>query len=526
MLCLSSFSPHLLFFQSYESIFENDYEIEEFDIWYDFKSDDDVQKIKRIFQSKGANAKKLFWANWSQHALLAGEVVELLNLLPNLEFVKFSSWNKDLTGETASESLELTNLWCIEIEECKNFIFDFLSTALGENKIKCLKVNNVREADAKFNAFIKRHPSIKRLNFSGTDYSTLDSLKDLKLERLRCVLYERSGETDNQRAYLKELIKSQPELTSLDLLNDMDYSFSFVDDDILTEISALSKLENLLINVDGISADGVKSLSSLSSLKNLEFKTNKEAALAVFQEFSTLKIPALESLVLKLWTFEISTETYTAIGANFENLKSLKITLGTRHKINFFAKAFSNLEDLSIKFGEANHPVEFSQAYDSNDIVKQSKLKKLHLTFHGSELIDAGSFFKFLEIFENLESLEMDSKFPFTGNFVNQLAEKLNTIKVLKLRAFGIINNEAFPPETTDAFKNLAAKLKYANLTFSNIQHVDFGQGPPDGEEGESSSFTFEPLVTALKGVYTAKETAFANIRIHNNLVLTAGTEE
>lgn len=516
----------LIYFQAFETIFESNNEIEEFDIWLEIENDDDLQKLKRLFTEKGANVKKLIWSNWSKYALSSADLVAMINCLPNLKFVQFSSWHTELTGEAAVGSLDLSNLCCVEINECGNFIFDFLSAALPDNKLKCLKIKGVSEADAKFSTFVKKHPTLKKLDICGSDYNTLDGFNDLKLERLRCVLYENKDDTDSQRAFLTGLIKSQPELKSLDLLNDMDYSFCFVDDSIFAEICTLSQLETLLINVDGISVDGVKSISNLKSLKSVEFKTNRDRALPVFQEFSSLKNTSLESLVLRLWSFDIPAETYTALGVNYENLKSLRITLGTRHKISFFVGAFPNLESLCVKFGESNNPVEFSNVFNGDEDVKNSNLKKLRLDFWGSELIEADKFFKFLDIFENLEYLEVKTKFPFCADFVNQLAEKLNNIKVLKLVQFAISNNESFGTEICDAFKQLRTKLRHANLTFLNLQQHDFGQVLAEGEQGVSREFTFDPFVEAMKGVYTAKEYGFANIRIHNNLILTAGDEE
>lgn len=511
---------------SFESIFESNNDIEEFDIWMEIENEDDLQKLKRLFNDKGANVKKLIWANWSKYALSTSDLSTMINCLPQLKSIQFSSWNTEFTGEATVGSLELTNLCCVDINECGNFIFDFLSAALPDNKLKSLKVKGVSEVDAKFSSLIKKQQNLKILEISNGDFNSVDALKDLKLERLRCILIERKDETDSQREFLTKLIKSQTELKSLDLLNDMDYSFSFVDDSIFAEICALSQLESLLINVDEISVDGIKSISNLTSLKNVEFKTNRDRSLPVFQEFSSLKNTSLENLVLRLWSFDIPAETYTALGTNYENLKSLRITLGTRHKISFFVGAFPNLESLSIKFGEANNPLEFSNVFNGDEDVKNSNLKKLSLNFWGSEKVNSEKFFKFLEIFENLESLEINSKFPFCAEFVNQLAEKLNSIKVLKLVSFAISNDETFGAEIYDAFKQLRSKLRYANLTFLNLQQHDFGQELGEGEQGVSHAFTFDPFVEALKGVYTAKEYGFANIRIHNNLVLTAGDEE
>jgi hypothetical protein len=465
--------------------------------------------------------KNLTWCNWSQHELTAAQVGDLLGNFKNLKTLKLSSWNKAFTGDVAA--LNLPSIESLEVSECSNFIFDFLSAALPENVIKCVKVDRVSEVDEKFVAFAKKQSSITKLDLQG-DFQTADVITGLKLEALRVILYEKE-DTDSQKKFLQTLIKSQPNLTDLDLLNDSDYSFCFVDDAIFTDIASLSKLKNLAIAVDGLTASGIKAISNLSSLKNLQLKTNREESLALFKEFAAVKNSSLESLVLRLWSFEIPAETYQAIGANCTNLKSLRITLGTWHKIEFFAKAFPNLEELNVRFGEANNKVEFSQAFDGSESITQSKMKKLRLQFWGGEAVDTEKFFKFLGVYTNLQRLDIRTKFPFCASFINELAGKLGTIKSIKLSSFEVRNNETFPADTIDALKALREKVNYASLSLANIQHVDFGGGLPETVDGESREFTFQPLIDALKGVFAPKESSMANIRIHNNLVLIAGKE-
>lgn len=509
--------------QALESILDTTKTLEEFDIWLEIKSENEVQRLKQLYQAQGKNVQKLFWCNWSQHEVSAAEIVEMLNCFPNLKFLKLSSWDKEFTGEAGK--LELPNIKCIEVSECQSFVLEFLANALPENVIKCVKIDRVSEADDKFCALIKKQASIKRLNIHG-DFKTVEPLTELKLERLRCLLPHNEEKSDEQRTFLQTLIKSQPDLINLDLLNESDYAFSFVDDGMFADISALSKLENLAIGIDGMSASGIKAITNLSALKDLQLKTNKESSLVIFKELSGLKNATLEHLILHLWSFDIPAETYEAMGANFENLKSLKITLGTRHKISFFAKAFPNLENLRIKFGEANNRVEFDQIYDGSENITQSKLKKLCLRMWGAETIDTESFFKFLGVFTSLEKLQINTKFPFTAEFINQLAEKLNSIKNIKLSTFEIRNSETFPTETIDALKLLRTKVNFASLSLSNIQNVDFGNGHSPDADGEFHDFTFQPLVDALKGVYSQKSSSMANIRIHNNLELIAGKDE
>ncbi|KAG5676189.1 hypothetical protein PVAND_006038 [Polypedilum vanderplanki] len=508
---------------SLESALDTTHEIEEFDIWLEIKSDNEVQRLKNLFEKLGGNVKKLSWCNWNhEHVLPANAVAELLNNFKSLKSLSLSSWNKPFSGDAGT--LNLPNIEAIEVSECGNFVFDFLSAALPENVIKCVKVSQVSEPDEKFTSFVKKQSSIVSLNLRG-DFNIADAITGLKLECLRVIIYEKEGETDNQKKFLQTLIKSQQNLKNLDLINDSDYSFCFVDDELFADITSLSKLESLAITIDGLTPSGIKGISNLSALKNLQLKTNRESSLPLFKEFAEIKNSSLENLILNLWSFEIPAETYTAIGQNCENLKSLKITLGTWHKISFFAKAFPQLEELNVRFGEANNRVEFGQVYDASETITQSKMKRLRLQFWGSETIDTESFLKFLGVFTNLEKLDIHTKFPFCATFINQITEKLGTIKNIKLSSFEVRNNETFPAETINALKALREKVNFVSLSLSNIQHVDFGQGLPENVDGESRQFTFKPLIDGLEGVYEAKDSSLANIRIHNNLELIAGKD-
>lgn len=482
----------------------------------------ELNRVRRIFEVYGQNAKKLFWCNWTQFEAPAAQIAELLNLLPNLEKLEFSSWNKPFSGEVPEDSLNLPNLKEVEVAECDNFILKFLATALPDNTIETLKETRVRDGDTNFAALIAKQKSIKNLDIAGLDFATFAPLQELQLEKLRAVIYKSEEKHAEQVQFLKSLVSSQTSLTSLDLLDDSAYSHTFVDDAMFAEIVKLNNLETLIISVDGISSiNGFENLK----LKNLHLKTNRDKSVAIFKELAAIGNDTIEKLTLDLWTFEIPTETYEAFGSNWSNLKSLRITLGTKHKINFFAKALPNLEELIVKFGEANNTVEFQRAYEGGSGVVNENLKKLKLNFWGVELIDIASFFEMLQIFPNLESLNVTSKFPFCADFFSQLGENLNNIKVLKLTMIEIKNNETFAAPTIDSLKDLAGKLQFTGLRFRNVQHVDFGGGVGTGNEAVDNNFSYKPLIDALEGVFKADESSIANIRVMNDLYLTAGSE-
>lgn len=497
-------------------------ECEELDILLEL-NETEILRIQKIYEVYGKNAKKLTWCNWTQFEVTASTIVDLLNLLPNLESIQFSSWSLKFAGDAPENGINLPKLKTIEISECGEFVLEFLATSLPDNTIETLKESRVRDGDANFSALIAKQKSIKNLDISGVDFKTFEPLQELKLDTLRAVIYKSDEKEAEQTEFLKNLISSQSSLTSLDLLDDSAYSHSFVDDAIFAEICKLSNLETLIISVDGISQ--ISGFEALTKLKDLHLKTNRDKSVTIFRELSALNNDSIERLTLNLWTFEIPTETYEAFGENYKSLKSVKITLGTKHKINFFAKALPNVEELSIKFGEANNPVEFSQIFENSSGIVQNKLKSLDLNLWGNEMIDSANFFDMLNMFKNLETLKVSSKFPFCGNFFNQLAEKKNNIKVIELSLIEIKNNENFPESTTSSLKSLAASVKFVKLTFRNVQHVDFGGGVGDGNEVEDRSFSYQPLIDSLEGVFKACESSMANIRVMNDLVLTAGSE-
>lgn len=497
-------------------------ECDELDILLEL-SDKEVPRVRRIFEVYGKTATKLKWCNWTQFEVSASLIVELLNLLPNLEYLQFTSWNKTFVGDAPENGVNLPNLKIVEITECGNFILQFLATTLPDNTVESFKEERVQDCDANFSAFIAKQQAIKSLDISGMNFKTFEPLQSLQLKKFRAVIHKSEENHATQVEFLKSVLASQSSLTSLDLLDDSAYSHSFVNDAIFAEISKLVNLETLIISVDGISQ--ISGFEALTKLKNVHLKTNRDSALGVLKELAAIGHDSIERLTLNLWTFEIPAETYEAFGANFKNLKSLKITLGTRHKVNFFARALPNVEELSIKFGEANHPVEFQEAFESGTGIVNSSLKSLDLNFWGSEMIDSTGFFEMLSMFPNVEKVKISSKFPFCGDFFSQLAEKLNSIKVLKLSQVEIRNNETFPAATSDSLKTLAGKLKFTKLTFRNVQHVDFGGGVGDGNDGEDRNFSYQPLIDSLAGVFKACESSMANIRVMNDLVLLAGSE-
>lgn len=506
-------------------------------VYLEFKSVDDVTLLKDIYRKHGPTVKKLEWTNWSEFAFNEQDFVELLNLMPNLEELKLSSWRVKFLGQEGMRNgLNLPKLKKLEVSDCDDFIIDILSKNLPENILEQLKIQGMSIPVESLRNFFNKQNSINYLDIEEGD---AEVFRNLKLSHLRCVIIE--DETpSSQRAFLKALIQSQPGLKSLDTLSERDFSFNFVNDEIFQDISNLQFLTSLKMNIDGVFSEAIQSIANLKNLRSFEVKTNQESSLETFKAFSLLKLP-LENLILQLWGFEIPAQTYQQFGENF-NLKSLKITLGTWHPVNFFIESFPKLESLSIRFGESNNTVELSKVFTGDEIKVHDNMKSLNLKFWGKENVDCEKLLKLLQSFPNLKKLKINSKFPFSAEFFNILATSLSEIKSLTITGICVNDDETFSPEVVDSLKALAKKLDYCHIMLQNVQDAFGGlcRGPmmmmmePDAEPAfvepeivvpPPSNFSFEPLTVALKDHFKIKESNMSNIRIYNYLYLTIGKE-
>lgn len=499
-------------------------------VYLEFKNVDDVTLMKDVYQKYGKGIKSLEWCNWSQFVLNEKDIVDMLNFMPNLEELNLSSWRLKFTVQEGTK-LNLPKLKKLEISDCDSFIVDFLAKNLPVNVIETLTIKGTTIPNQALNSFVEKQTTIKSLNFTRGNFFNAEVFQCLKLSELRFILTENESPS-SQRPHLKALIQSQPALKSLDTLSDCDFSFDFVNDEIFQEITKLRNLETLKINIDAVSSDAIQSITKLKSLRTFDAKTNRDISLETFKELSLLKLP-LEHLVLQLWSFEIPAETYQNYGNNFNALKSLKITLGTRHQINFFIESFPNLESLSVRFGEANNTVDLATVFSKEDTLRiHENMKNLNLEFVGGKPVACETFLKLVNSFPHLEKLKIFSSFSFSAEFFNILASNLNEIKSLTINGINVEDEEEFTPEVVESFKALARKLSHCSLHLSCVRNAmgAFFMMPEDPSlplepMKKERSFSFAPLRLALKDYFKLKESNFSNIRHHYNLNLSIGKE-
>ena len=107
------------------------------DVFLEYENDDDVNFLKEVLKTHGQNVKNLEWTNWSKFVLKQDDVVEILNLMPNLEELRLSSWSVEFlkSGGSAENVLNLQNLKKLELSHCDDFIAEFLVNFLLKNII-------------------------------------------------------------------------------------------------------------------------------------------------------------------------------------------------------------------------------------------------------------------------------------------------------------------------------------------------------------------------------------------------------
>lgn len=474
-----------------------------------------VEIVKMITERHGPTITKFEFNNCYSCKFERQDFLRVLSLMPNLREFEVCGWRSDFAASGFRvEKLNLNNLQRLIFDGCEKFMLEILTQALPENVIKSFKVcGNIPDVET-LKAFVDKQRMISNLDIDG-DFNGSNVFDHLPLTHLRIPVW--SG-----------LLRTQPALIGLSCLR-----YSSVDEAIFMDICKLQQLEQLKMCIDGVPSKVVHNISKLRKLKTFSIKSGcyHGTAFDAFTELSCVQKSSIENLILHPWSFELPAENYQLLGENFK-LRSLRIKLFTWHKLNFFMQSFPTLESLNIRFGEANRRVEFSQGY-IDDNQKHPNMKHLQLQFWGSEMIDVDVFFKMIESFPNLESLEINAKFPFTSEFLDRIANSLGKIKALDLSSFRVRNNEAFPVETVASLKNLRRKLKYLKLFLRNVQTIRF-RGWADVEtpdvddpncDYKDFSFSYAPLIEALKYDFKAKEFSFSNVRIMNHLYLTAGIE-
>lgn len=442
--------------------------------------DQKIENIHRVIKVYGKNVTTFHWENSGTYKISFKELISTLNMMKSLKQLNLSMWIEIDDFRDVAE-LKLKHLSSLELEFCsKEFVELFMLKILPKNTLETLKLKHLRSFGDFKEIFVSQN-SIKNLILTGVYFGFEDALKSLKLEKFINITDDFDKQLPNVRKFLHSIFASQLDLKHVELADKFSSNNQVIDDEVFEKISQLSSLETLSLSLDGITQIG--GLQNLKNLKDLQLRLSIRKSLDVFRQFTEIKLNSLEELTLSI-NYDLPSEIYITFAENFPNLKALRISCLTHHKINMFVKFFKNLESLEIKFGEnyakANAVVvDFNEIFEADTGIFHYNLKKIDFNFEETKKINFNDFLEMLEMFPNLESLKVKSKFSFNAELLRKLTKNLKKIETLILESFKIKTVGDLCQENLKALSELTEKLKFVDLTFKNSEETETGDCEP-----------------------------------------------
>lgn len=193
-----------------------------------------LENITRIYEVYGKQATKLHFSNWNDVNYTAEEVLDAINLFTNLETLDLN-WHKvaflgDPVGTLKSNKLKKVKLIDNSGKD-KKISIDFLNKVLPENILTSLEI----EDDKNYGSLLSKQRNIKDLTIDVMNPVFSEAFNDLKLEKLSCFVYSTSRDENllpEKRKFMKAVVKSQPDVKELELVQRDYYLHRVVDDEI------------------------------------------------------------------------------------------------------------------------------------------------------------------------------------------------------------------------------------------------------------------------------------------------------
>lgn len=476
----------------------------------------------------GSTVSKLELVIASSYGICESDFIEMLNYMPKLSELKLTIWEKSLKSEKGSQAkLNLMNLRRIEFFGCATTVLKIFTKALPNNIIYDFKFHGKQAMFNVWDKFFSTQMSIKRLDLSG-EFNDAQPFQKLRLTHFRIVF--RDEYSLIYQNFLINFIRTQPGLTHFDALCLTHGRCMKINNDTLVEISNLTELQSLKLNIEEISSWKIQSVSSLRKLKTLEIDTNCETSLSTIGKLSLINNFEVENFVLKMKGFEVPSTSYKQIGRSFSCLKSLTVAFDLKHKINFFFKHFPNLHSLNVSYGNSQSIVHLADVYD-DDGVSHPKIKNLTLIFNEKKAVKVDLFFRLRNSVPNLERLEIHAKFPFSSLFLYELLGSIRQIKSLTIASFSVRNKEKFGHIIKEVLIHMRKKLKFIKINLRNVQNLSRHSVPISNDPRHEScderdpKFSYIPIINELQSYYNIKTSRRGDHKIARNHELSAGQE-
>lgn len=489
----------------------------------------DMTQLKNILEYHGPTVTKLELIVASSFGIGESEFIEMLNFMPKLTELKMVIWEKSLRLECGNQKtlLHLFNLRRLEFFGCTTTVLKIFTASLPRHVISEFKFSGKQNLYHVWDKFVTTQLSIKRLDISG-DFNDNQPFQKLQLTHFRVVFRDEYSLLFQN--FIKSFIKSQTGLIHFDALCLTHGRCMKINSDSLIDISSLTKLQSLLLNIEEISSWKIQTMTTLRKLKTLEIDSNCENSIGTIVKLSLINNFEVENFVFRMNSLEVPTCAYKNIGRNFLNLKSLTIAYDAKHKINFFMKQFPNLESLKVKYGDSKKIVYLVDVYDDDGVV-HAKMKHLTLIFNQLKPIKVDLFFRMRNCFPNLEKLEVHAKFPFCSRFMYELLGCIRKIKSLTIASFSVRNKEKFDHIMKEVLIHMRKKLKYIKIIFRNLQNLSRHSVPISGDSRIEScderdpKFSYIPIINELQGYFNVRTSKSGDNKLARHLEISAGRE-
>lgn len=181
------------------------------------KSEDAIKMLTSTYQAESfADVKKLEWTCEGSNAFKLNDFIRILNFMPNLDELKLTWWDENfLIDNSTVDALNLPHLKSLSMKDCKSFLIETFAQILPRNTLSHLTVNAVTEDVLK--NFLSNQQSIKKLDIEA-DITDISVFEHLMLTDLRYAYKPKKYHKKNPVSILKNFIRTQPDLVSLDCL--------------------------------------------------------------------------------------------------------------------------------------------------------------------------------------------------------------------------------------------------------------------------------------------------------------------
>lgn len=284
-----------------------------------------MKRCQEIFSSFSTDVKTL---EISSAVICERDVINLLNLLPNVETISFYDV-EFLDCDEVDEKLNLQNLQLFRFHLCNKLIPEIV-LRLPQGVLESLAIDHTILKQDVLSQIFELQRNITELEFDPY-YVDPRTLEHLKLQKLKL----------SSNRHVVNLVKNQHHLQSLDL------SKIRVSDNEFLEICNKLDLISLKLRIDLVSWEILENLNKLQTLKELHLEYGL-LEVEYIRNVSRIRMTNLQRFKIMFPRLKITSVSFAEMALNMANIKHLHISYLSVGVIGSLVENFKNLETLVI----------------------------------------------------------------------------------------------------------------------------------------------------------------------------------